>query len=356
VHEVAKTFVADIQANQEVAGHFVVADKHLRLARNGTPFLTLKLVDRTGEINGRIWERAVEMDAAVAVKSVVLLRARSEKYREELQLQVQEIAPVPRADIDPSDFLPTCPLDLPELWARLQRLAAQIRQRPLKRLVNSVLQDTLLMERFRRAPAAKSMHHAYLGGLLEHTVSVAELVYRISDHYSVLDRDLLLAGAIFHDLGKVDEFVYDLYIDYSDAGRLLGHMVQGLAIIEQKLGTVKGIPADQALLVKHLILSHHGEAEFGAVKLPMTREAFVLHFADDLDAKMNSLTRILEEPRDENAGWSAYQPLFERFFFRGLPAPAAETPAAAAALADPEKAGIQLSVWPAPGRNRDGGP
>ena len=354
--DVAKTFVADIQANHEVTGHFVVADKQLRLARNGTPFLTLKLVDRTGEISGRIWERAAEVDATVAVKAVVLLRARSEKYREEIQLQVQEIAPVPRADIDPADFLPACPLDLQELWAKLKRLAAQIRQRPLKRLLNSVLQDAPLMERFRRAPAAKSMHHAYLGGLLEHTVSVTELVCRISEHYPVLDRDLVMAGAIFHDLGKVDEFVYDLYIDYSDEGRLLGHMVQGLAILEEKLEAVKGVPAGQALLLKHLILSHHGEAEFGAVKLPMTREAFVLHFADDLDAKMNSLTRILEEPRDGNAGWSAYQPLFERFFFRGLPTPVEDAPVAKAPVADPEKAGVQLPVWPTPGQNRDGGP
>jgi 3'-5' exoribonuclease len=352
---VAKLFVADIQANQDVTGHFVVADKQLRLTRNGLPFLTLKLVDRTGEISGRIWERALETDAVIAVKDVVLVRARSEKYRDELQLQVQEIAPVARAEIDPSDFLPTCPLDLQELWTKLKRLATQIRQQPLKRLVSSVLRDAALMERFRRAPAAKSMHHAYLGGLLEHTLSVTELVCRISEHYPVLDRDLLTAGAIFHDLGKVDEFVYDLYIDYSVAGRLLGHMVQGVAILEEKLAAGKCVPAEQATLLKHLILSHHGEAEFGAVKLPMTREAFVLHFADDLDAKMNSLTRILEEPRDANACWSAYQPLFERFFFRGLPAPVAEAPVIEAPAAGPEKAGVQLPVWPAARRPRDGG-
>jgi 3'-5' exoribonuclease len=216
------------------------------------------------------------------------------------------------------------------------------------------MRDAELVERFKRAPAAKSMHHAYLGGLLEHTVGVAGLALRIGEHYPELDRDLLLAGAILHDLGKVREFVYDLVIDYSHEGRLLGHMVQGVEIVEEKLRSLKTFPAEDALLLKHLILSHHGEAEFGAVKLPMTREAVALHCADDLDAKMNSLTRILGESKSPGDAWTAYQPLFERFFFRGLPASSEGCAPEQDAAREREAIGVQLRVFPPAGPRGEG--
>jgi 3'-5' exoribonuclease len=354
VPDVAKLFVADIQADQEVTSTFIVADKQMRLARSGKPFLTLKLVDKSGEITGRIWERAAEINTAIPAKGVVAVRARSEKFREELQLHIQEIVAVPLDQVDAADFLPVCPLDLQELWSKCKQLTGQLKRRSLQRLMAAIMRDAELVERFKRAPAAKSMHHAYLGGLLEHTVGVAGLVLRISEHYPELDRDLLLAGAIFHDLGKVREFVYDLVIDYSHEGRLLGHMVQGVEIVEEKLRSIKAFPAEEALLLKHLILSHHGVAEFGAVKLPMTREAVALHFADDLDAKMNTLTRILGESRPEDEAWTAYQPLFARFFFRGLPAASGGTVPEEDAAREHAATGVQLRVFPPAGPRGEG--
>jgi 3'-5' exoribonuclease len=344
--EVAKVFVADLQANQDVATTFVVADKQLRRARSGSPFLTLRLADRTGEIIGRVWERVLEQDAAIPGRVAVFVRGRCERFRDELQLHIQEIAPVAASEVNSADFLPVCPLSVAELWKRLLGLAESVKRRSLQRLLQRLLRDQALMERFKRAPAAKSMHHAYLGGLLEHTVSVAELVLRVADHYPELNRELLTAGAILHDIGKVSEFVYELHIDYSDEGRLLGHMVQGLHILEEKLAGCRNFPGEEALLLKHLILSHHGQWEYGAVRLPMTREAFVLHFADDLDAKMNALSRILRESGGEGAAWTAYQPLFERFFLRGTPIPAGRSADSATASGGGGESAVQLRVWP----------
>lgn len=340
-----KTFIAEIQPNQDIAAAFVVTEKQLRTTRTGTSFLTLRLVDRTGEITGRVWDNAEELAAAIPVKGAVFLRGRSETYRDELQLNIQEAHPLKPDAIDPADFLPVCPMDRDVLLERLRLRISEVHDQPLNQLLKAIFKDRTLLGRFRSAPAAKSMHHAYLGGLLEHTLAVVELVLEISSLYPFLDRDLLVTGALLHDIGKIDEYVYDLAIDYSHSGRLLGHMVLGVQIVDDKLRLLKDFPEEKAWLVKHMILSHHGEAEFGAAKVPMTREAFVLHHADDLDAKMNNLTRILSEPKAAGEAWTSYQPLFERFFYRGLP----KIHPGARPLADEEEAenerGVQLNLW-----------
>ncbi len=338
-----KIFVADIEPNQKIESSFVVVDKQVKVARNGARFLTLKLVDKTGQIVGRLWDRADETASVIASNGAVFLRGTSERFRDEIQLQIQEIYPLSRCDIAPSDYLPVCPNDLDSLVDKLKKLVSGIKRRPLQQLMKAMANDRELMSRFKLAPAAKAMHHAYLGGLLEHTVSVAGLASQICKHYPELDRDILITGAVLHDIGKIDEFVYDLCIDYSHEGRLLGHMMLGVPILESKVAAIRGFPMEDRLLLKHMILSHHGQVEFGAVKLPMTREAFVLHYADDLDAKMNTLTRILTDSKNGNDPWTAYQPVFERFFFRGLP-PEAEPEMPPESQA-PEEQGIQLSIW-----------
>jgi 3'-5' exoribonuclease len=345
VASVKKIFVTDIQADQEVVSAFIVAEKQLRTARNGKTFLTLRLADKTGEVIGRMWDRAGEWHDAITARSVVRVHARSEIFRDEIQLQVRDIQAISLEDVDGADFIPVCPRDTQQLWDRFRQLCGQAKRRPWQRLLAAIQGDNALMDCFRRAPAAKSMHHAYLGGLLEHTVGVADLVLRFCEQYPDLDRDLLLVGAIFHDLGKIREFTYDIYIDYSDEGRLLGHMIQGLTLLDEKLRTLRSFPAEEALLLKHLVLSHHGETEFGAVKLPMTREAVVLHYADDLDAKMSSLTRILAESKAGDESWTSYQPLFERFFFRGFPPPPRSMALADAPVAEPEPV-KQLRIEP----------
>lgn len=340
----SKTFIADIQPNQDIAAAFVVSEKQLRTTRSGTAFLTLRLVDRTGEITGRVWDNATELAAVIPLKGAVFLRGRSETYRDEVQLNIQEARPLKPEAVDPADFLPVCPKDRDVLFEKLSGRISEVEDRSCKQLLKAIFKDRVLLSRFKSAPAAKSMHHAYLGGSLEHTLSVVELVLRICRLYPFLDRDLLVAGAILHDIGKTDEYVYDLAIDYSHSGRLLGHMVLGVQIVDEKIRLLKDFPEEKAWLIKHMILSHHGEAEFGAAKLPMTREAFVLHHADDLDAKMNNLTRILSEPKAGNEVWTGYQPLFERFFYRGLPKEQADTLPLEGEETEDER-GVQLNLW-----------
>lgn len=338
----AKVFVSEIKPNQEIQSSFVVADKQLRPTRTGSSFITLRLVDKTGDVVGRIWENAEALEPTIPVGEAVTVLGRSETYKGELQLNIQQISPLDRSQVDAADFLPVCPLDPSLLFQQLKRTISTIKDSWLKRLMQAILDDRSLVERFRRAPAAKSMHHAYLGGLLEHTVSVATLAALMAKHYPGLNRDLLITGAILHDLGKIDEFAYDLAIDYSNSGRLLGHMILGLEILDDKIRAIAGFPPEQAMILKHLILSHHGEYEFGAAKLPMTREAFVLHLADDLDAKMNSLTRIMETPGSAGGQWTPFQPIFERFFFRGTPSAFEEDDQVDDG---PDAKGVQLSLW-----------
>jgi 3'-5' exoribonuclease len=345
----AKTYVSDIEPNQQIDTLLLLTGKQLRAARNGIPFLSLKLADKTGEITGRVWERAEEVAASLPNKGHVRVTGRTEKFRDELQIQIHSIIPVSPDTVDPADYLPVCPVETELLLQKLKRLAASVKRRSLQLLLRGILGDRGLMERFVRAPAAKSMHHAYLGGLLEHSVSVAGLVTRITRHYAELDAEILVVGALLHDVGKVDEFVYDLYFDYSDAGRLLGHMVLGLRIVEEKIRSIKEFSAEDALLLEHLILSHHGELAMGAVKLPMTREAYILHLADDMDAKMNTLTRILVDSKGGDEAWTPYQPLFERFFYRGGVGPG--IPESREGLIAPEaETGVQLNLWQGSGK------
>ncbi len=314
-----KLYISEIKPSQDVASLFVATDKQLRTARNGNPYLSLKLSDKTGDIPGRMWEKAAEASTVFRSGDVIFVRGKSELYQEKLQLNIAEILPVPAGGSDPSDFLPVCPYDRDVLFDQLQKLLANISEGPIRKLCAGFLSDEPLMARFRICPAAKSMHHAYIGGLLEHTVSVITLIYRICNHYPDLDRDLLLIGAFLHDIGKIEEFVYETHIGYSDAGRLVGHMVLGTQMLEEKIRTIDGFPEETALLIKHLILSHHGEAQFGAVKLPASKEAIALHFADDLDAKMNAVRRILAGSGDDESTWTGYDTMFGRHFFRGFP-------------------------------------
>jgi 3'-5' exoribonuclease len=345
----AKTYVSDIQPNQQIDDFFLLTGKQLRAARNGIPFLTLKLADKTGEITGRVWDRAEEVASSLPNKGHVQVSGRTEKYRDELQIQIQSIIPVSPGSVNPADYLPVCPVTTEVLLQKLKRLTVSVKRRSLQTLLRSILGDRSLMERFERAPAAKSMHHAYLGGLLEHSVSVAGLVSRITKHYPELDAEILVLGALLHDVGKVDEYVYDIYFDYSDAGRLLGHMILGLRIVEEKIRGIKEFSAEDALLLEHMILSHHGEHEKGSVKLPMTREAYVLHLADDMDAKMNTLTRILEDSKGADEPWTPYQPLFERFFYRGGIGTSTQESREGVAVPEAET-GVQLNLWQGSGK------
>ena len=184
-------------------------------------------------------------------------------------------------------------------------------------LLQAFFHDQKTAELFQRAPAAKGFHHIYLGGLLEHTLSVVRLLDKVADHYQNLDRDLLLAGGILHDIGKIYEFNYDSLIEYSDEGRLIGHIVMGVEMINKKIETIPDFPAPLALKMRHIILSHHGEFEFGSPKRPKTLEALVVHYIDDLDAKLNAFQSFITDSNNADSDWTAYNRFFERFLYKG---------------------------------------
>lgn len=313
-----KRFVKELTENESLVSSFLVKAKTLGNTRSGNPFLKISLTDRTGETEGRIWERARELDDDFSVNDVVRVQARVERYQGKLQLNISGLERVDPAEVDPALFIPTGPEDPDRLLQQLKDLAAKVQNLHLKRLLQAFFSDRSFIQQMKQAPAAKSIHHAYLGGLLEHTVSVTQLLDRICDHYPRLDRDLLITAGILHDIGKLEEFSYQLYIDYTDAGRLLGHVVLGAQRVQEKINSLEGFPLELSLTLQHLMVSHHGEYEFGAPKRPKTIEAFALHYVDDLDARMNHLKNLLEAEKESPSHWTAFQRIYDRYVFKGV--------------------------------------
>jgi len=312
-------FIKDIQPSDRIEGLFCVSSKRDLETRNGAPYIGVTLVDRTGEIEGRIWDRVDAMGAVFSQGDYVWIRADSQKFRDVTQLKIVDVRPVDSDSEEPELFLPVTPVDRDELWKEFMKFVRGIRSADLGKLLRAMFGNRRLAASFMDAPAAKKMHHNYIGGLLEHSVSVARLAHAVCGLYRHLDRDLLVAAGLVHDIGKIDEFSYRRPpIDYTDSGRLVGHTVLGIEILDRFLkGQDLEDSSEQIVALKHLILSHHGRQEFGAPVLPMMEEAVILHLIDDLDAKINYLGALKKDISESGRGWTAYQRLFERYFFLG---------------------------------------
>lgn len=311
-----KLFIADIQDNQEVDDLFLVKTARLSETRAGKPFLTLELMDRTGEVLARVWDNAERLAPLCPGGAVVMISGRAQSYKGALQLNVTGIESVTVEGADWGLFLPATSADIEAMAAEVIGLIKKIEDKNIRKLLQAIVKDQDLWSAFLTAPAAKSMHHAYIGGLLEHTLGLCRLACSVCLLYPALNKSLLLAGAILHDLGKIKEFSFDVPpFDYSEQGRLLGHMTIALEIIQQKLSGLRDFPERTATMIKHLVLSHHGSHEFGSPTLPMIREAFVLNFIDDLDAKMNYLDRLSRQAPVGEYQITEYQRNLERFLF-----------------------------------------
>jgi 3'-5' exoribonuclease len=311
-----KTFVNAISAGQPIDDIFVVRDKQIAFKKDGDPYLTLSLVDRSGDIKAVAWDNVEAISKAFVAGDYVRIRGSAAEYRGALQLVVQDINRLDPAQINARDFLPTTERSVDQMLGRLIQISQTVKDEHLSRLLSTFFEDKNFVDRFKTAPAAKKMHHAYLGGLLEHTLSIAMLIQAIADHYKGIDKDLLLTGGILHDIGKVHEFSYETHIDYSDAGRLLNHIVIGVEMIESKIATISDFPEDIALVLKHMIVSHHGTRDFGSPEPPKTLEAIILNYLDELDAKVMAV-RTFMEAEDPEATWTSYHRVLDRFFFKG---------------------------------------
>ena len=295
-------FISDLAnyENQVVTGFFAVTARSDRSKRDGAPYFAVTLTDRTGQIEARMWETA---DAGeFSSGDVVKVRGQVCRYREFLQLNIEKIRRANPGEFDLGDYVPRTERDIDELWAELNRYIESFTDPWLKTLLRSFLDDSEIAAALREAPAAKSMHHAWIGGLLEHIVSLLGIADLAAMHYGV-HRDLLLTGVVLHDIGKLQELRWGTSFDYTIEGQLLGHITIGISLIEHKVAAIPGFPSGLRMLVEHLVLSHHGRYEFGSPKLPMVPEAVLLHYLDDIDAKMQTIRS--EFARHATAGRAA---------------------------------------------------
>jgi len=285
-------YVADLSKfeNQAVVSYFSVTNKQLRSRKDGAQYLALTLSDRTGPVECRMWENFEGSLDGFQAGDVVKIRGEVSRYNGHFQLTLDKLRRAADGEFELADYVPRTLCDVDELWRELNHFVDSFTNTHLKALLHAFLDDEKTAAALREAPAAKGMHHAWLGGLLEHVVSLLGICDLAAQHYKDLDRDLLLAGAILHDIGKIEELRWGTSFDYTVRGQLLGHITIGIGMIESKLNAMPDFPADLRLLVEHLVLSHHGRLEFGSPKLPMIPEAIVLHYLDDLDAKMQTMS------------------------------------------------------------------
>jgi 3'-5' exoribonuclease len=312
-------FVKDIKEGEQIRDLFLVGSKTQLVSNAGKPYLNLSLRDRTGQFEGRVWDRAEEIGKRFDRDDIVEISGTAIQYQGRMQMKVHDVQKVAGAKPDLGDFLPVTKRGIDPLWRQLRELVAGVADSGLRKLLESVFPDppgTDMARRFRQAPGGKSLHHDYIGGLLEHTVSVAAISRFLASHYEGVDGDLLVAGALLHDIGKVEELAYEGTFDYTDEGRLLGHIYLGAEWVSRGCEKIAGFPPERKLLLTHMILSHHGELEFGSPRRPKTLEAILLHFVENMDAKSNAFTEAMEDLR-EGARWTEYNRMFERFLFSG---------------------------------------
>jgi 3'-5' exoribonuclease len=308
-------FVSDLGSEQTITTFFLVHEKEIRNTREGKPYLRLELGDRSGTIEARMWDQFETVARDVSRDDFVKVHARVEIYRNKPQLSLQQLRLAKPEEVELADFLPHTTADVEKLYAQLLEFAGSIGNPWLKKLVNAIIMEPTIAARYKRAPAAKVMHHAYLGGLIEHVVGLCGLAKQVSAHYPELDVDLLLTAAILHDVGKLDELCYDRAIAYTTEGQLLGHIVMEFETVSKAIDGIQGFPPALKTVVQHILISHHGQYEFGSPKLPMIREAMVFHYLDDLDSKLAAVRAALATESGEDE-WSAYSGALGRRFLK----------------------------------------
>jgi 3'-5' exoribonuclease len=299
-------YISDLATYEEgknFDGYFLVLAKQQRTTKTNKPYLNLIVGDKTGQLEARIWDPGDSRIASDFEKgAIVKVRATCSRFEERLQMKIDQLRIAQPGEVEKSDLLPATGYDVNDLWRQLGNFVEGMSNPDLKALLKTIISDPAIAEAYREAPAARQLHHAWLGGLLEHVVSLLRLADRVAAHYQLLDRDLLLTGVILHDIGKIRELSWGIGFDYTVEGILLGHIQMGVDLVEKAIAGLPQFPDRLRTLVLHLILSHHGKLEFGSPKLPMIPEALVLNFVDDLDAKMQAVMTEFEKSAREGKG------------------------------------------------------
>ncbi|HCZ05976.1 MAG: 3-5 exoribonuclease [Thermotogota bacterium] len=313
--------VAELKPNDEIKLPFRVASKRLQYTKDNKPYLLITLADKTGEIRAIDWHNAVYNNSRLRVGGVIEVTGRVVVYDDRLQIVIDAdrdaIKMMNLDEIDSSRFLERTEYDTTKLFEEVLRYKSKVRNHFLQRLLEEFLHDPKIKESFLEAPAGIKVHHAYVGGLLEHTVFVIRLVSKVCEIYHDLDRDLLITAAILHDIGKIESYeISPAGINHTDAGELVGHVVMGVQMLREKINKIKDFPDDLAMKLEHMLVSHHGEMEFGSPVIPKTKEALVLHMLDDLDSKLAQFRRIESSAQSESV-WSDYDRYLGRRIYLG---------------------------------------
>jgi len=344
------------QENKVITSSFVVASKQVKAKKNGEPYLALTLADRTGQIEAKMWDNVDEFIDAFEQEDFLKIKGLINKYKNRFQLTIHKLRRMDESEIDFTDYLPKTAKDIGELWRTLTEFVATFQNPHLKALVELFMADAEIAERYRNAPAAKTLHHAYIGGLLDHVVSLFRSCDLLCRNYPQVNRDLLLTGAFLHDIGKIQELTYNRAFSYSTRGQLLGHMIIELEMLQAKLAKLPDFPAELKTLLEHMIISHHGQYDFGSPKLPMFPEALMLHYLDDLDSKMEAMRAHFDRESELEGPWTSYnaslgRPLLDsrKFLQAGKP-PAAKAgvPDSGAATVTPATPERPTSTPPVP--------
>jgi 3'-5' exoribonuclease len=327
------------QENKVITSTFVVVSKQVKPKKTGEPYLALTLGDRSGQLEAKMWDNVEDVLDAFEQDDFLKIKGLINKYKNRFQLTIHKLRRLGETEIDFADYLPKTTKNVDELWQTLADFVATFDNPHLKELIQAFMADPQIEQAYRNAPAAKTLHHAFIGGLLDHVVSLFRSCDLVCRNYPPVNRDLVLAGAFLHDIGKVHELTYNRSFSYTTRGQLLGHMVIELEMLQAKLALFPDFPAGLKLLLEHLIISHHGQYEFGSPKLPMFPEALLLHYMDDLDSKLESMRAHFERESELESPWTSYnaslgRPLLNAAkFLAPKPSPEPES-AALAATAD----------------------
>jgi 3'-5' exoribonuclease len=298
--------------NKIITSNFVVVSKQIKPKKTGEPYLALTLGDRSGQLEAKMWDNVEEVLNAFEQDDFLKIKGLVNKYKNRFQLTIHKVRKLGESEIDFSDYLPKTTRNIDELWQTLTDFVGSFQNPHLKSLVRAFMSDPEIAAAYRNAPAAKTLHHAYIGGLLDHVVSLFRSCDLVCRNYPQVNRDLLLTGVFLHDIGKIHELAYNRSFSYTTRGQLLGHMIIELEMLQAKLALVPDFPPELKTLLEHLIISHHGEYEFGSPKLPMFPEALLLHYMDDLDSKMEAMRAHFEREADMESPWTSYNPSLGR--------------------------------------------
>ena len=313
----AKHVIEDLQPGAPVDSVFLVVESSLRVARNGKPYLTITLSDRSGQIEGRMWDASEAIAAAIRPEDFVRVRGKAESYRNALQVNIRAITRADTDNVRLRDFLKECPRDASEMLKELTAVLDRVQDADYRAVIDAFLGDEDFCRAFRSAPAAAKNHHACLGGLLEHTLSMARLAVTFAEHYDQLRPDLLLTGVLLHDIGKTRELACKRTFQYTLPGHMVGHIMLGVLMLDERVAALDDFPEEKLHMLRHLILSHHGKKEFGSPKLPMFAEAVALHYLDNLDAKLKEVAEILAADKNADPLFTDYAHLFESKLYKG---------------------------------------